>query len=321
MTFSKTFIRLILFGSLCAAAAGDEAEPRNGNDLHMAVRPIYAVTEFFDTRLPGTLDKFDLTLEYRPRFSDFIRREFIRFPLVLRYGLTEDLEIGALTTPVVPHPFKSGEGRKWGPGEFGILARTNITPVLGLWDWATIEVTIRQPLGRPPVELIDGHTRVQPVLAVSRAVIDPETTILFANVSYDYALGHWGRSKPDPAKITRQDIAEAGPGVLFKPNELGYFVEYRLRHTDEPEENRWAHVYRIGLVWEVPRHRSERVRLPGHWQVEAGYRLTDEQSRSLSHALTLRVRWRGDLKAFFRGEPAQAAVEEEENNLNQFLPR
>ncbi len=317
----KALTALCLTLMLTIPARAEENGANGNNDLPIGMRPLFAVNEFFDTRLPGTLEKYDLTLEYRPRFSDLIRREFVRFPLVLRYGLTEDFEIGVLTTPVVPHPFKSGDGRKWGPGEAGVLARMNITPVFGLWDWATVEITLRQPLGRPPVELIDGYTRIRPSLAVSRAAIDPETTVLFANISYDYAVGHWGRAKPDRELFTRQNIAEAGPGVLFKPTELGYFAEYRLRHTDEPDEDRWAHVYRVGIVWEVPRHRSERVRLPGYWQVEAGYRLTDEQRRSINHALTLRLRWRGDLKAVFRGERDTTTPREDNNDLNQFLPR
>ncbi len=316
----STLTLLCLTLAITALVQAEENGDDN-NDRLFAIRPIYAVNEFFDTRLPGTLDKFDLTLEYRPRFSDFIRREFIRFPLLLRYGVTEDFEVGVLTTPYLPHPLKSGDERGWGPGEIGILARTNITPVFALWDWATVEVTFRQPLGRPPVDLIDGYTRLRPSLAVSRAVIDPETTILFANVSYDYAVGHWGRAEPDPELVTRQNIAEAGPGVLFKPTELGYFAEYRLRHIDEPEEDRWAHVYRVGIVWEVPRFRSARVRLPGYWQVEAGYRLTDEQRRSVDHALTLRLRWRGDLKAVFRGERGTTTPRENNNDLNQFVPR
>ncbi len=308
---------LILYASPITA----QEESSDENETLFSYRPILAINEFFDTQLPGTLDKFNLSLEFRPRFSDLIRREFIRFPFVLRYGATDRIEIGALLTPIAPNPFRAGSDRRWSPGEAGALIRMDFDPILRIWDHATLEVVLRQPLGRPPAKLIDGYTRLQPVLSVSRTAFIPEL-VAFANLSYDYALGSWGRAKPSPDHAIRQNVMSIGPGLLYKPDELGYFIAYRLKHIDEPQEFRWAHVYHIGVVWEIPLARSRSWKLPGHWQVEAGYRLTDEQQRSIAHAITLRVRWRGDLKALFKREPMAVPEHRSGNNgVHQFIPR
>lgn len=261
--------------------------------------PLYGAIEFFDTTLPGTLAPYDLSLEFRPRLGDVPRRGFIRYPFTLRYGYAEGLEIGARFTPVSPNPFRSKEQeRKWSLGEIAPFIRVDIpSPWLRIWDDATFEFRFRQPLGRPPEHLIDGYTRIMPILTFSRTIVDDPHTLLYLSLKYDYAVGAWGRAKPDPERVVRQDVFEITPGVLYKPDQLGYFFQYTLRHIIEPKEDRYAHVYHAGVVWDVPKDYSTNLRLPGKWQVEAGYELTDEQRRSINHAITVRVRWRGDLKS------------------------
>ena len=310
MKFSL-FVRLALLVSLFCWPGGmvslkAETEGRNDQEstfrealIESAMVPIWGAVEFFDTTLPGTLAPYDLSLEFRPRLGDLPRRGFIRYPFTLRYGYAEGLEIGSRFTPVSPNPFRSREEeRKWSLGEIAPFVRVDIpSPWLRIWDQATLEFRLRQPLGRPPERLIDGHTRIEPILTFSRTIVDDPHTILYLSLKYDYAVGAWGRSKPDPDRVLRQDIFEISPGVLYKPEQLGYFFQYTLRHTDEPTEYRIAHVYHAGVVWDVPPEQSQSLRLPGRWQVEAGYELTDEQRRSVNHSITVRIRWRGDLKA------------------------
>ncbi len=284
------------------AAAPDDA--RLLDNLGGWAAPVFRVNEFFDTTLPGTLDPFDLALDIRPRLGDFVGRHFIRFPMELRYGWTDDFEIISGWTPVTPNPFRSGDGRKWSPGEAGLGFRYNLDARVEQVPIATFSLYGRTPLGRPPTDLIDGYAHVEPRLALMRPFLE-ERIFLVLNLVYDRSFNPPGHSRPDPGEVTRQHIAEVIPGVIYMPGELGYVLQYTFRHIDEPMEDRLAHAYRAGIIWEVPRERSAQWNIPGTWQIEASYELTDEEERSLDHAILLRARVRLELRRHSPSQPEE----------------
>jgi hypothetical protein len=66
---------------------------------------VLRMTEFFDTMLPGVLEQNNITLHVRPKFSDLRRSEYMRFPMELRYGLTDHWELQGGIVPFTPNPF------------------------------------------------------------------------------------------------------------------------------------------------------------------------------------------------------------------------
>ncbi len=291
----------LLFGVLCtrAAFAASDATPSappNAEPTLVAVRErILRMTDFLDTILPGTLGEHNVTLHFTPKFSDFRDREFVRYPLEIRYGATNQLELITGITPFAPNPINSGRDHRWGPGEVLLGARYDLAGPLWFYDKATIGIENRFPIGKPPIELNDHYTHVRPFLATSRTLRSHPDTTFYTNFSYDRSVKLTTR-KPPPPEVTRRHIAEIAPGILYKPSEFGYFAEYRFRHIQEPDNWHLGHEVQVGTIWDVPLRRSAEWHLPGKWQAEIGYRFTTEEGRGHSQGVIARVNWRTTLR-------------------------
>lgn len=286
----------VLINPLLANTPQNEPDPEYGafgNTLLVA-------NEFFNSSLPGTLGRYNLALDFQPKIGDLLRKEYIRFPLTLRYGFADNWEALAGFTPVTPNPFKSGEDQKWSFGEYRLGLRLDVRPILPIWEQMTIGLDFRSPLGRPPRRLNDGYAHIRPFLTMARPIWQVDSTLLYFNLSYDYSFDAPFRNSIPYAPVIRRHEFDITPGIIYKPGELGYFAEYTLRFIEEPNDNRRANVYTAGFIWDPPRSRTRLLRLPGNWQFELGYRLTDEQNRSVRHSVQFRARWRGDLRQILK---------------------
>lgn len=256
---------------------------------------VLRMTEFFDTMLPGVLEEHNMTLHFRPKFSDLRDYEYIRFPFEIRYGVTDKWEVQAGMVPYTPSPFNTGRDHRWGAGEAKLGTRYDIGDLLWFFDDTTIGIENRVPLGRPPIELNDHYTHVKPFVSAARNLrIWPSTTFYF-NVAYDRSVDLTHRSPPPP-EVVRRNIVEVAPGLLFKPSELGYFTEYRFRHIREDVGWHLGHEWQFGVIWDVPIARTEQWKLPGKWQLELGYKLHHEEGRDTGHGIAARVNWRTSLR-------------------------
>jgi hypothetical protein len=299
---------LALLPALTAIAA---EEPRPSGRLMDGMREsfqgmkqgIMGVTEFFDTTLPGTLEKYNLVLDFSPKFGDMRHREFIRYRLELRYGLSDEWEVFGGLTPFSPNPINSGKDHRWGLGEFRLGIRKDNPRGFAFYDHATFGMEMRVPVGKPPYDLIDGYTHFKPFISASRKLHWPHTT-LFTTFSYDRAMQTFSRDRPG-WPVIRQHIAQVAPGLLYKPGEYGMFAEYDFRHLDEDIGYRLSHTGRIGPIWDIPLHKSRGWKLPGKWQIELAYKLTKEEGRSIDHGVSARVRVRTTLREVLSSELAR----------------
>jgi hypothetical protein len=253
------------------------------------------MTDFLDTMLPGVLDEHNITLHFRPKFGDLRDEEYMRFPMELRYGLTDRVELQGGIVPFTPSPFNRGRDHRWGLGEAKVGMRYDVGPTLKFFDETTVGFETRIPLGNPPIELNDHYTDVKPFVAAARTLRIWPSTRFYANLSYDRSVKLTPRSAP-PWEVMRRHVFEVAPGLLYKPSQFGYFAEYRLRHIDEPLETRLAHEVQFGTIWEVPLERSAKWHLPGKWQLEVAYRISHEESRETDHGVSARVNWRTTLR-------------------------
>ena len=279
-----------------ALAAAPAPETQGGERVRDRVRErVLRMTEFFDTMLPGVLDEHNMTFHFKPKFSDLRDNEFMRFPLELRYGYSDRLELRAGLKPYTPSPFNGGRDHRWGPGEATAGARYDLGRTLEFFDDATIGLETRVPLGKPPVELNDHYTHVKPFISVARALLTWPSTTFYANVSYDRSVKLTERGSPPP-EVVRRHIGEIAPGFLFKPSEFGYFAEYRFRHFEEPGGSHLGHEVQFGTIWDIPLSRSEQWNLPGKWQLEIAYKITHEEGHDRDHGIGARVNWRTTLR-------------------------
>jgi len=256
--------------------------------------------EFLDTTIPGTLKKYKLVFSLSPRFADARKGEFIRLPVLLRYGLGDRWEIYGGLTPFCPNPINSGIEHRWGTGEGKLGVRYDWGHWGKIFDHVTVGVEGRTPLGKPPFDLIDYYTHVIPFINTSRP-LPFEFTTLYTNISYDRSFDTPDRATaPQPPDIVRRHVFTITPSILYKPGEFGGFVEYSWRHIeDQVVGTHLGHEIKAGPVWDIPLWRTQSWGLPGKWQVEFSERISFEEGQKTGHGETLRVRWRSTFREVF----------------------
>jgi hypothetical protein len=277
------------------AATGVRAAEQPMSSAARVREKVLRMSEFFDTMLPGVLQENNVTLHFTPKFVDLRDHEYIRYPLELRYGATENLELRGGFTPFTPNPFNSGREHRWGLGEAKFGLRYDINGTLPFFDDTTLGFELRSPLGVPPTTINDHYTHVKPFVSSARYLrMWPDVTF-YTNLSYDRSVELTRRDAPPPW-VTRRNIIELSPGLLFKPGEFGYFGEYHWRHITEPNEWHLEHEVRVGSIWDIPKSRTEGWKLPGKWQLELAYEFTKEEGRGDDHGVSARVNWRTSLR-------------------------
>jgi len=253
------------------------------------------MTDFLDTMLPGVLEEKNITLHFRPKFGDLRDEEYMRFPFEVRYGLTDRTELQAGLVPFIPSPFNRGRDHRWGPGEAKLGARYDLRHAVTFFTDTTVGFETRIPLGKPPTEINDHYTHVKPFVSAARELTRWKATTFYVNISYDRSV-KLTRRDPPPPEVIRRHVLTIAQGLLYKPGELGYFTEYRFRHIAEPGDLRLGHEVLVGTVWDVPLTRSERLRLPGKWQLELALRGQHEEGRGTDQGVYARVNWRTTLR-------------------------
>lgn len=256
---------------------------------------VLKMTDFLDTMLPGVLEENNVTLHFRPKFGDLRDEEYMRFPVELRYGFTDRVELQGGLVPFTPNPINSGRDHRWGLGEVKLGARYDFGRLLNFFHESTFGLEARIPLGKPPIYLNDHYTHVKPYVAVARQLLIWPSTTLYANVSYDRSVKLTDRNPPPP-EVMRRHVVEVVPGLLFKPSQFAYFAEYRYRHIVEEQDRRLAHEIQFGTIWDIPLERSQQWKLPGKWQLEVAYRIGHEEGRETDHGISARVNWRTTLR-------------------------
>ncbi len=301
----RRFSGFALLGAALFGAA--QEEPKKAGEekpgvVRGALREIYAapvavgkyigdlrLTDFFDTRLPGTLKKYNLELSFSPRLGDFTKREFIRYPVELRYATSDKVEVYTRMTPFSPNPFDEGEDHRWGPGSVELGVRREFELPKMFYQKISMGLGWRLPLGNPPVDLIDHYMHLRPVITGVRQLEAYKSTWLITTISYDRA--YWGHRREEiPAEVVRRHVIELTHGLVCKPGEWGWFSDYTIRHINEPVGYRLGHQIRGGVIWDMPVAKSRRWGLPGKWLVELGPKLEKEDGYDPDFGVLARVR-------------------------------
>src|ERR1041385_3773080 len=141
---SISCLALLLFSS--SSASEPSTAPDTANTAERLRRGVLRMSEYFDTMLPGVLQEHNVTLHFTPKFSDLRDNEYVRYPLELRYGASQNLELSAGLNPFSPNPINSGHDHRWGPGEAKLGGRYDIDGSLPFFDDTTLGLETRVPL-------------------------------------------------------------------------------------------------------------------------------------------------------------------------------
>ena len=120
--------------------------------------------------LPGLLpDKGPFRIYAQPRFGDFLRRDYVRLPVGVKYRASQHVELSTELEGYFTHGLSDAAG--YGLSRLRLGAKheqvLDATHPLG-WSYGLDFYT---PLSRPPQELTDGHRHTLPYVAFTRTVI------------------------------------------------------------------------------------------------------------------------------------------------------
>lgn len=265
-------LRLVLAAIGCVAIvarAQEEAKPGTpvATDNDLRIRGV------FNSVLPGTETKHALRLNFLPRIGDLVHRDYMRVPLNLRYGLSDDIELSGGVNGYFSH----GAGdvnffREAGLSQVHLGTKIHLGEILADgWD-LSVGADWDRPVGSPPKEVTDAMEHIAPFVSFSHPVHGSPHLRLFGSVTFDEVtqMGFPGRIEKN--KLT-DDALEFSLGVLRQRGDITYTLETTVATTrvtaDVAEE---TYAIRPGVVWVVPERYTFWAK--GKWLLGASVRAT-----------------------------------------------
>jgi hypothetical protein len=283
----------LLVGALEAAPTGaastDGSAPRSDSVLKMS--------GVFTANLPNTERRNALRFTFNPRFGDLSKYDHLRFPVGLRYGLTERWEIVGDVTGYVSHGLSgTAVGTELGLAEVHVGTKYNLGErILAGWDTG-IGIDYFGALGNPPSELIDGLEHVMPFMTFSRSLADLPGVRVFWSVGGDIvSLSHADGTLKENQLTDDAFLGSAGLvwdlGTLHATFQTDFGTTRAFGGASNDSIS-----FRPGLLWELP---TRWTPTQGRWFIGTGLRTTlgpDGTSSSLS----VKVRVDSNLKHWWR---------------------
>ncbi len=261
--------RLVL---ACAAgallAAGLHAQTTTGESELAPVdshRPsLFRIPGVFEVDLPMTERAGSVQLSFLPRLQDLLDRSYLRFPLGLRWGVNDHLELNSDIETYLHHGLRSGES-SYGFSQLHFGGKYAWHELLKP-DWDTsVGVNTSFPVSRPPIDLTDGHNHVAPYIVFGRKIPGVPGLMGFIHTDVDFIWksstpGQFSRNEPRSNSIT------VSPGLVYDRWPFHYTLEVDGTTTSLVGD---GHVYivtiRPGVVWDLPN--SLKFHARGRWLV------------------------------------------------------
>ncbi len=241
----RLFTVVLGFSAVARAAEPAAAPAQPDDDLRLP--------GIFQSLLPFTEGKYALKLTLRPHFGDLTKRDYLRAPIGLRYGLSERWEVSGEVETYFAHGLKDRSFFD----DSGFAAVRFATkyhlerPLFGHWDTAAgIEYLL--PVDHPPPQITDGLQHVVPFVTFARPI-----------AGYPGARFFWGLAADliNPTDIRGEmvrnelndDTVTFSTGVVWQRFPFTYTFETAFTTTqvlgDIDEE---IVTVRPGVVWRVP---------------------------------------------------------------------
>jgi hypothetical protein len=264
--------------------------PRNQNALQRFWTWSDArVRGLVDYMLPDTQERSTLRFSLSPRMGDFVRKDHIRLPMSLTYGLSKVAEIEAGFDPYFPNPFKDGHGT--GAANLRAAMKVKWQPAMDTSIRAATGVRLVHPLSSAPYDFNDGVNRYSFYQTLARPSPWNPNLEGFVNLSYDFitpSTADGAIDEDDP----QNDFYQIGAGWLMRKKHMSYGLSVAYAHTTDGVGTSFTTVT-PNVIFDVP---SRFVfNSPGQWQLGAaieGKRYGDDNELSVK----VRVRWNVDFR-------------------------
>lgn len=261
----------------------------------------FLIPEVFQGHLPSTLEKYALRFSVNPRVGDLQNKDHMRLITGLRYGVSENFEIGASSDLYFSH----GHGdvhtfENYGAANLKLSAKVNLgEPFFPGWKVGA-GFECQSPIGRPPAELTDGLRHFNPYVTFShRLEAHPDMRIFFG-----FRFDLLGRTSVQ-GELGKNSVTENASGVTG-----GWVIDRKNWHyTFEAsyDTTRWLghtaadiYVVRPGVLWEIPKRNYPQLK--SNWLVGLAVKSTFGPGGT-SIGASFRLRYSRDFKKLLRRAP------------------
>lgn len=257
------FAPCFLFAVACRLAAAEPVSPPIADypDLRL-------MEDLFGVELAATNPRREIELSISPRIADPVKRGYIRFPLRLKYGFTDNWEGGVRIQPYVDNPFR--DGGKSGLEDIRFSTKYRLgQPLFGRLDSA-LGINVTLPLEDETKGITDGYRHFTPFVALSRTydLGGGRQFQWFTSAEYDILDGDPDRG----GKPGKMDKLSLFPGVIYAPPGYWRYLAYAEWDTTRIAGGDDDEYYLVpGLLYDPPRNRHPW--LPGDWEFEFGGRI------------------------------------------------
>ena len=279
-----------------AAAAETPADDRARSDDDIRIPEIFAST------LPGTMRRHQLRLVFHPRFGDFERYDYVRLPLVLRYGLSDRWQVEGEVQGYFSHGLS-------GPAffeEYGFSRARLETKyrferqLLPSWDTA-VGAEVSRPISNPPPGTMDGLRHHRSYITFARRLEARPQIRVFWEVMTDFVDQTEFEAKIR-ANEPRDDTVGLSAGFVWDRPSVHYTFETsalttRLFGQDDED----IFYLRPGIIWDIPQRYTFYGK--GQWQIGVGTRMSfGPDGTDVGFSGKLRINF--DAKRWFRRSAA-----------------
>jgi len=251
MRFTPTRLLPAVLGIALGAPLPAAEETNADTDVSDSALRIRGV---FDAALPRTERKNSLRLIFHPHFGDLNRRDHLRIPLGLRYGLSDNWEVMGEVEGYVSHGLKGvafGENLGFSQAHLGTKYRLGDRGLPG-WDTA-VGFDYSRPLGAPPLDVTDGLEHMSPFVTFARPWARNPDVRLF------WGLGASLVNKTSVAGQLQKnqlgdDTANFSAGFVWHQGLYHYTLEAAWQTTDGIGGEQRGNVFtlRPAVVYELP---------------------------------------------------------------------
>ncbi len=224
-------------------AATDEPEPDE------AVR----IKGIFNSELPRTERKNFLRLTVHPHFGDFHRKDYLRLPVGVRYGITKNWEASTALEGFFAH----GLGDVSAFSEYGLSGfqvgtkYRSSTSLLPGWEMG-LGVDYTLPFQDTPAELTDGFEHINPYITFARSFSGWQGVRLFWGTGLDLVRDTKAAGVLDTNEFGENANEFTGGFILLRGRHT-YTLEVKFATTEligDTSQNRIT--VRPGIIFQLP---------------------------------------------------------------------
>jgi hypothetical protein len=251
------------------------------------------VRDIFDFILPETQERWTWKLSVQPHLSDLVRRDQVRLPTELTYGINRRAEGEIGFDPYFCNVFRDGTSN--GVANFRTSFKYRWAPFFDGEVRSATGFQIVHPFASAPYDFNEGVNRYSVYSTFARVIPGHPDLEGFLNVSYDLitpaaAVGHIDDDEP------QDDFGKVGTGVIYRHRRFTWGLAVAYARTVDGESTSFT-TLTPSVIYDVPPRYA--FRSPGQWQIGASVdakRYGDETGFDFK----VRVRWQVDFKRMVR---------------------